>query len=145
MTKERKEFMKRVISLTLVVIMCFTVLVGCNQPQGEPESMLYTEHTTLGNGKTEFSLVVEHIDGTEVNFTIKTDKTILADALLEVGIVEGSMGTYGLYIKRVNGISHIYENDQTYWALYENDGYAQNGVSSTTIDTSVTYKLKASK
>ena len=100
----------------------------------------YRCDTDLGAGNTAITLVVE-IDGKSINFNIKTNKTVLSDALLEVGIIEGHEDTYGLYIDRVNGVLADWSIDQTYWALYINGEYAMTGASSTDVVNGTTYKL----
>ena len=56
--------MKKILSLTLVLLMIFslTFMVSCNDE--EPEQMLYTEDVTLGTGTGALLFTVEHIDGT---------------------------------------------------------------------------------
>lgn len=151
--------MKKILSLILVALMIFAssiCFVACNDEetsssiessssQLEKEKMLYTTDTTLGEGATQFTLIVEHIDGKKINFTIKTDKTILADALTEIGIIEGKVESYGLYVKKVNGIIQDYDIDKTYWALYEGEDYASKGISFIEITSGATYKLVATK
>ena len=52
---------------------------------------------------------------------------------------------YGLYVKVVNGITAIYEEDGSYWAFYENDQYGLTGVDLTDIDPSVAYSFVQTK
>ena len=80
---------------------------------------IYTEDTVLGEGQSTIYLSVITPEKTVV-FTVKTDKTVLGDALSEVKIIEGEEGPYGLYIKKVNGITADYDIDKHYWALSEN-------------------------
>ena len=84
-------------------------------------------------------------DGKETKFEIHTDKTIVGEALLELGLIEGDMGDYGLYVKKVIGITAEYEVDGTYWAFYEGDDYAMTGVDLTEIKAGATYAFKVSK
>lgn len=140
--------MKRILSLTLVILMlAMSVLaVACVDRNGGGQGdMLYVEDTELGTGNTTFTLVVEHINDKKVTFTIKTDKTILSDALTELEILEGHDDTYGLYIDAVNGVTHDYDTDKTYWAIYEGENYAMTGIDGITITNGTTYKLVASK
>ena len=58
-----------------------------------------------------------------------TDKETLADALLEHGLVEGEMSTYGLYVKKVNGITADYNEDSTWWGVEQNGKLAPTGMS----------------
>lgn len=152
--------MKKILSLLLALMMLLAsvcMLASCNDTEDESSSSqsesqsstgdgrIYTTDTTLGNGATTFTLVVEHIDGTKINFTIKTDKAILSDALVEVGVLEGHEDTYGLFIDKVNGVAQLWEVDQTYWAIYEGESYATTGIDGITIVAGATYKLVATK
>ena len=84
-------------------------------------------------------------DGNETKFEIHTDKTVVGDALLELGLIEGEEGPYGLYVKKVNGITAEYEADGTYWAFYIGDDYGMTGVDMTDIEPGATYAFKVSK
>ena len=141
--------MKRllIISLTLLMlIMSSLMIVSCVDKDGCGQGdMLYTEDTTLGTGDTTFTLIVEHINDKKITFTINTNEAILSNALTGVGILEGHDSTYGLYIDSVNGVTHDFNVDQTYWAIYEGDEYAQTGIDGITIVNGATYKLVASK
>lgn len=141
--------MKRllIISLTLLMlIMSSLMIVSCVDKDGGGQGdMLYTEDTTLGTGDTTFTLIVEHINDKKITFTINTNEAILSNALTGVGILEGHDSTYGLYIDSVNGVTHDFNVDQTYWAIYEGDDYAQTGIDGITIVNGATYKLVASK
>lgn len=141
--------MKRllIISLTLLMlIMSSLMIVSCVDKNGGGQGdMLYTEDTTLGTGDTTFTLIVEHINDKKITFTINTNEAILSNALTGVGILQGHDSTYGLYIDSVNGVTHDFNVDQTYWAIYEGDEYAQTGIDGITIVNGATYKLVASK
>lgn len=101
--------------------------------------------TVMGEGATVFYFNVVDKDGNETKFEIHTDKTVVGDALLELGLIEGDMGDYGLYVKKVNGITADYDVDQTYWAFYVNDEYGMTGVDMTDIVPGTTYAFKVSK
>ncbi len=101
--------------------------------------------TIKGEGATVFYFNVVDKDGNETKFEIHTDKTIVGDALLELGLIEGEAGAYGLYVKKVNGISADYETDGVYWAFYVGDEYGMTGVDLTDIEAGATYAFKVSK
>lgn len=101
--------------------------------------------TVKGEGETVFYFNVIDKDGNETKFEIHTDKETVGDALLELGLIEGEDGPYGLYVKKVNGILADYDVDQTYWALLINGDYALTGVDTTKITAGATYTLKVSK
>lgn len=134
--------MKKFITLALVFIMC-VFAISCADADGG--KMLYEEDTVLGSGSTTITFVVEHFDGKMVTFTIKTDKTVLSDALLEHELIEGENDIYGLYVKKVNGITQDFNKDRTYWALYVDGAYSMEGVSSVKIKEGQTYTYRVSR
>ena len=95
-----------------------------------------------GEGATVFYFNVVDKDGKETKFEIHTDKTVVGEALLELGLIEGDMGDYGLYVKKVNGITAEYEVDGTYWAFYIGEDYATTGVDQTKAEEGATYILR---
>ncbi len=136
--------MKKLISLTLLIFMVVSIcfLVSCNE---EEEQMLYTEDTVLGEGATALLFTVEHIDGTTINFTINTDKTVLSEALLEHDLIEGPTEAYGIYVKKVNGITQDYDKDGTYWSLLIDGEASFYGADSVNIEPGATYTFKAAR
>lgn len=137
--------MKKVVSSVSVIALLLVCLfaTGC---QAKPEvtgiwaDATYTEDTTLGEGATTLTVVVG-AEEKEVTFTIKTDKKTVGEALLEHDLIKGTDGMYTV----VNGMTADYNVDQTYWAFYENDAYATQGIDTTNITDGVTYKLVQSK
>ncbi len=137
--------MKKIVSSVSVVALLILCLLatGC---QAEPAvtgiwaDATYTADTTLGEGAIVLTVVVSAED-TSVTFTINTDKETVGAALLEHNLIEGADGMYTV----VNGMTADYNVDQTYWAFYENDAYANQGMDDTAIANGVTYKLVRSK
>ena len=107
-----------------------------------PETPDPNAPTIKGEGATVFYFNVVDKDGKETKFEIHTDKTIVGEALLELGLIEGDMGDYGLYVKKVNGITADYDVDGTYWAFYIGGEYAMTGIYDTAICDSTVYKLE---
>lgn len=101
-----------------------------------------TEVERLGEGSTKFMFTVVDKEGVETRFEIHTDKETVGEALLELGLVAGDDGEYGLYVNTVNGITVDYDTDGVYWAFYVNDEYAMTGVDATTITEGDTYSFK---
>lgn len=100
------------------------------------------EDHVLGEGKTQFEFVVADGEGNETQFEIHTDKETVGEALLELGLIAGEEGDYGLYVKTVNGITVDYDEDGKYWAFYINGEYAATGVDSTSIKEGEVYSFK---
>ena len=140
--------MKKLLSLSLTALMliCCLFIIACvDRDGGGQGEMIYTNDTALGQGDTTFTLIVEHTNDRTVTFTVSTSKAILSDALTEVGIMQGHDSTYGVYIDTVNGVTHDYSVDQTYWAIYIGDDYAPVGIEHIEIENGATYKLVASR
>ncbi|MEE0947085.1 MAG: DUF4430 domain-containing protein [Acutalibacteraceae bacterium] len=142
--------MKRIINTTLALLLVLALTLSfaaCGQKTAVDElwqEATYLTDTTLGNGEKTLSLEVCAGEKT-VKFTVKTDKNTVGDALLENKLIEGEDSQYGLYIKKVNGITADYDIDQSYWAFYINGEYATSGVDTTDIDQTAVYKLEYAK
>lgn len=98
--------------------------------------------TVMGEGEIVFNLTVVDKDGNETKFEIHTNKTVVGEALLELGLISGDEGAYGIFIKTVNGITADYGIDGTYWAFYIGGEYATSGVDKTDVVAGETYTLK---
>ena len=103
------------------------------------------DDNVLGEGENQFTFKVVDKEGNETVFTVNTDKKIVGEALLDLGLIEGEDGDFGLYVKKVNGILADYDVDQTYWAFYVNGEYAMSGVDTTTIENGAEYSFKVEK
>ena len=104
------------------------------------------EDEVVANAQTKsFIFEVVYPDGSTESFDIESTKSTVGGALMAEGLVQGEDGTYGLYVKTVNGETLDYDTDKMYWAFYENDAYAQAGVDTTEIKADTSYAFKASK
>ena len=145
-----KKLSSLILSMMLIVAMAFCT-TGCNgnlmkDPLTGTENGTTTqEPTVLGQGATVFMFTVVDGEGVETLFEIHTDKTMVGDALLELNLIEGEMDTYGLYVKKVNGITADYDVNKTYWAFYINGEYAMSGVDTTEIKEGDSYAMKVSR
>lgn len=108
------------------------------------EKKVFEDGDVIGEGATEFKLVVTNEEDTKT-FTVKTDEKTVGAALVANGVVEGTEGEYGLYVDTVNGVKADYDKDKTYWAFYINGEYASTGVDSTDIEAGAEYELKIEK
>ena len=152
----KKRNCRKLVSLLLALIMVMAI-VGCgtanetseSQVAVETDGMVSTEAisevTVLGKGTKTFVFTVIDKDGLEANFEIHTDKETVGEALLELELIKGEDGAYGLYVTEVNGIIADYDVDKTYWAFYVNDEYATSGVDTTAIEEGVSYAFKVEK
>ena len=105
-----------------------------------------THRRDMEFGKGEKTAIVEVAVADEtITFTIHTDKDMLGDALVEHDLIEGEESAFGLYVKKVNGITADFDVDQSYWALYINGEMAMTGVDSTPIKEGEIYRLAYTK
>ena len=142
--------MKRTIKQSIALILSLTFilfLASCSTDQESSnlwENATYQSDMQFGEGSK--TVVVEVIaEEKTITFTIKTDKSIVGDALTDHGLISGEEGPYGLYIKSVNGITADYDVDQAYWAFNINGEYAMTGVDTTEIAEGTTYQLVYTK
>lgn len=135
---------KWILTMFLIVVMA-AGLTACSKKDDAAVSFsteVYEDGTILGEGETQFALKVIHKNGDEVNLEIHTNESTVGKALMELGVLDGEEGDYGLYIKTVNGETVDFDADGKYWAFYVNDEYALTGVDQTEIVAGDSYTLK---
>lgn len=136
--------MKKLISLLLALVMVFA-MAACtpDAPEtSEPAAGGQTdEYTVLGEGATTIYVDVEDVDGTVTRFQVNTDAETVGEALLEVELIEGENGDYGLYINAVNGITADWETEKAYWSFVIDGEYAMTGVDMTPVVAETQYAL----
>ena len=93
----------------------------------------YLEDTELGEGEKTFTVVVEAL-GSSVKLTVHSNEENLGSALINLGVIEGSEGPYGIMVEKVNGMQAIYDTDKAYWSLSINGEYAMSGADTTPIN-----------
>ena len=147
-----KIFSKKLLvtlSIVLIAVMAL-IIAGCsNNTQDEPTTTepvqttgAQTSAIVKGEGKNAFVFIAVDLDGNSTHFMIKTDKETVGEALLENELIAGEDGQYGLYVKTVNGITLDYDKDGKYWAFYEENAYANQGVDQTSIKEGGVYTFK---
>ena len=139
-----KSLSSLLLCLMLTVAMACSA-VGCSaEDSASTQDFLSAREETmgLGDGQTDFSLLVVDQEGTEYTFQVHTDQETVGAALVEEGLIAGEEGAYGLYITSVLGMTADYEADQSYWAFYINGDYANTGVDTTTILSGDSYELR---
>ncbi len=114
--------------------------------ESTPGSVYQEGMIRYGNsGDKEFVLCVTDIDGNCTRYYIKTDKSIVGEALKEHNLIEGEEGPYGLFIKKVCGMEADYDKNKTYWAFYIDGQYATEGIDKTEIINGCYYDLIITK
>lgn len=92
-------------------------------------------------GAKTITVEVVHSDKSEKTFTYQTDAEYLGELLLAEGLIAGDEGEFGLYVNTVDGEDAVYAEDSSYWALYEGEDYAQQGIDKTPIADGGMYSL----
>ena len=149
----KKTNFKKVLSLIVCSVLIAAVALfttGCSDkeitssiPEVSQPTNTQTEVKVLGEGATKFNFTVTDKDGKETAFEIHTDKTIVGEALQDLGVIDGEEGPYGLYVKTVNGTTLDYDKDGKYWAFYINGAYGTTGADVTEIESGANYSFKA--
>ncbi len=142
--QNRRNPIAFILCMALIAAMPITA-AGCSK---KPEESLTSasdasQYEVMGEGETEFTFTIVDTEGNETGYEIHTDKTIVGDALLELDLISGDEGEYGLYVKTVGGITLDFDTDGKYWAFYVDGAYASSGVDTTDINAGSTYSFKA--
>ncbi len=155
MNRKSNGRLKMLALMLCMVLAAVTVLAaaGCAKKAEEEKPFPTTVYkggtaeapAELGQGAKSFTFSVTYKDGKKDVFSVKTDKTTVGAALLELKIIAGEDSTYGLYVKRVNGEMLDFDADNMYWAFYMNGAYADTGVDTTDITDGAEYSFVATK
>ena len=168
--KGKNNFLSLILLLVLIAALALTI-VGCDDSKKEDGSVTTAQTTVAttadeegttasttaeattaattadpylrGEGATEFIFKVVTKSGEEKTFTVRTDKTVVGEALQDVGLIEGDDSQYGLYVKVVDGERVEWDTDGKYWAFYVDGAYAPKGVDSTEIEAGKVYSFRA--
>ena len=99
----------------ILVILC--IAAGILFHANKPETV---------TGAKEINVVVVHADQTENTFTYQTDAEYLADVLLENELVDGDMGSYGLFITTVDSETAD-DSKQQWWCITKGGEQVNSG------------------
>lgn len=139
--------MKKIIALLMAACLLF-VLAGCDfnkvsqsVEKGLEDSGVLEETPAPNEGEATFTVIVVHKDGSEKEFTYTTTEPYVGPVLTADGLLEGNDGPYGLEITKVDGEQAIYTEDNAYWAVYEGEAYAMQGIDTTPVVDGAVYKL----
>lgn len=131
----------------VLILVCLLGLTACGNTvnsEGLWKDATYLKDTTFGEGKNTVTVEVKAGEQS-IKFTVNTDKDTVGAALMEHKLIDGDQGDYGLYVKKVNGITADYDTDKAYWAFYVDDAYANAGIDQTKIEKDKLYRLEYAK
>lgn len=147
--KRMKKALSVILCMVFIVAMAlFTTACNGNAKENAAQESgvaVFQDGDVLGEGSTKFNFTVVDKEGKETACEIHTDEKNVGAALLKLGVIEGEEGPYGLYVKKVNGITADYDVDSTYWAFYIDGEYAMTGVDVTEISEGSSYAFKVEK
>ena len=142
----KNNSIKKLLALVLMIVLtAAAALTGCSTTPAETtappaETQPVTE---LGEGATTFGLTIVDKEGVTHPYLIHTNVGMVGEALIELDLIDGEQGPYGMYIKSVLGQVLDYETDGMYWSFYVGGEYALTGVDQTPVELDAEYMLKA--
>ena len=147
---------KKIKALSLIlctVLLAMTLwMTGCSNSKNQEDPQTSAPAIqpggaipVLGEGENVFVFSIFGFDGKETAYEIHTDKTIVGEALQELGLLAGEESAYGLFVTEVGGIRADYDKDGIYWAFYVDGEYAMSGVDKTEIEAGRSYAFKVEK
>ena len=137
---------KKLLALVLAfVLTAAAALTGCSTTPAETTAPpIETQPVTeLGEGASTFKLTIVDKEGVTHPYLIHTNVGMVGEALIELDLIDGEQGPYGMYIKSVLGQVLDYETDGMYWSFYVGGEYALTGVDQTPVEHDAQYMLKA--
>ena len=105
--------MKKWLGLVLALVMMVS-MVSCAMAESE------TLEKEIGEGAHSIYVLVETSDDSHqsVMYTVKTDETVLLDALQKVALISGETASWGYYVTTVDGITADYDTTGQFWNIY---------------------------
>lgn len=92
-------------------------------------------------GSKTITVTVDHLNGDDSSFEIKTDKEYLSEAMEQENLISGSDSEYGLMVETVDGETADASKEQ-WWGFDVNGEFGQNGVDSQPIADGDLYEFK---
>lgn len=139
-----KKWIALLMTLCLALSLCACVVTT---PLPEDQLPVKPEQNAsdLPLATKSFTVIVVHADGSEKTFTYETAEEFVGPVLTADGLIQGNAGPYGMEITTVDGEQAIYNTDKAYWAVYEGEEYALQGIDTTPVVEGKTYKLVYTK
>ena len=129
---------RKILAMVLALALALG-MVAC-APAAQDETTAAPKNETTA-ALCEIKVTVVHADGSEKVFEYTTDEEFLGALLQAEGVIKGNDGPYGLEMTEVDGEKAVYAEDKAYWALYEGEEYALQGIDTTPIVDGGEYKL----
>ena len=146
--------MKKIIVALLIIAMMLSLCLTMQSCNGEPEqtqnsgageatglwkNATYTEDATVGEGSKTVTCKME-LEGKSITITLKTDKTVLGEALYEHKLVNDPS-----FFDTLNGVKADWSADKAYWCFYIGDEMANVGIDDAKISGGEQFKFVYTK
>ena len=121
---------KKILIAAIAAVAVLALMVGI---------WLITRPDTQEGAKT-ITVTVVHKDKTEKTFTYHTDEEFLGKVLYAEGLIKNEGADEGMF-NIVDGEKADWNENKSYWSLYQGEEYAMQGVDTTPISDGDTFKL----
>lgn len=118
----------------VLVLAAFVALVGILV------GVWFATRPQAQEGGKAFTVTVVHSDGQTKDFSYTTDAEFLGAFLYEEGLLIADENNPGMF-HTVDGEKADWNENQSYWAFYEGEDYATQGIETTPIADGAVYKL----
>ena len=116
---------KKLLASALALLVAITLALGLCACAGETASEKPSSSAQQAEEKISVTVLVVDKDGNTETFNLKTNKTSLADALVEEGIIE--YASDGFYTT-VNGITADFSKDGGWWCVTKDGKMTTKGM-----------------
>jgi len=118
----------------IIAVVALVVVVGLML------GVYFATRSQAQQGTKEITVTVVHRDGTEKVLTFRTDAEHLGDALVEQKLLTPDAAETGMF-DTVDGETAVWSDNESWWALYQGDTFATEGVNTLTIADGDTFRL----
>ncbi len=99
-----------------------------------------SSRTEAAAGSKTITVTVVHADGSQKEFVYTTDQELLGQVLYGEGLIQADNVDEGMF-NIVDGEKADWNENQSYWSLYEGEDYAMEGVDTLVIQDGDAFKL----
>ncbi len=138
---------KRLVALLLGVLLAVSFVACAKEQTPDTTTTTAPDGIILEETPDFYTVTVDITDnlGTVSTFVIQTNAETLRGALEQENLIEGEEGPYGIYVKKVNGVTADYDVDQSYWAFYKNGETLNTGIDGEKISDGAHYEIVYTK
>lgn len=129
--KKNKKIVIGLATVLVVALAAFLIVYGVFRPKPV-------------EGSKSVTLEVLNQEKQTSKYEVKTDAEFLRQAMEEAKdfTFDGEVGDYGYTLYTINGETHNWNEDGSYWAIYVNGEYAQYGIDSQPVKDGDVYRFE---